>query len=96
MPRGRGAGPAGRRGSPRPGSAVPLGSLYALMGLPAEVPLLEAVRRAADHRWLRFMAFTDWFHHDTSDVAFAVLVADRTRVAVPAATDTEADRGDLG
>ncbi|MFC8145739.1 DUF6183 family protein [Streptomyces paradoxus] len=34
-------------------------SLYALMGLPVGVPFLEAVRRAADHRWLRFMAFTD-------------------------------------
>ncbi len=48
-------------------------SLYALMGLPTCVPLLEAVRGAADHRWLRFMAFTDWFHYDTPDVAFAVL-----------------------
>lgn len=54
-------------------------SLYALMGLPTCVPLLEAVRRAADHRGLRFMAFTDWFHHDTSDLAFAVL--DPTRGA---------------
>ncbi|MEU1918273.1 DUF6183 family protein [Streptomyces massasporeus] len=71
-------------------------SLYALMGLPAEVPFLEAVRRAADHRWLRFMAFTDWFHHDTSDVAFAVLDPTRTRVAVLAATDTDVDRDVLG
>ncbi|MCX5557984.1 DUF6183 family protein [Streptomyces sp. NBC_00038] len=62
-------------------------SLYALMGLPADIPFLGAVRRAADHRWLRFMAFTDWFHHDTSDVAFAVLDPTRTRVAVLAATD---------
>ncbi|MEU1320429.1 DUF6183 family protein [Streptomyces tibetensis] len=71
-------------------------SLYALMGLPAGVPLLEAVRRAADHRWLRFMAFTDWFHHDTSDLAFAVLDPDRTRVAVLAASDTDVDRDGLG
>ncbi|MFF8875717.1 DUF6183 family protein [Streptomyces massasporeus] len=71
-------------------------SLYALMGLPAEVPFLEAVRRAADHRWLRFMAFTDWFHHDTADVAFAVLDPTRTRVAVLAATDTDVDRDVLG
>ncbi|MFF5575103.1 DUF6183 family protein [Streptomyces luteogriseus] len=68
----------------------------ALMGLPAGVPLLEAVRRAAEHRWLRFMAFTDWFHHDTSDVAFAVLDPTRTRVAVLAATDTDADRDGPG
>ncbi|OMI86059.1 hypothetical protein BSZ07_29465 [Streptomyces sp. M1013] len=67
-------------------------SLYALMGLPTGVPLLEAVRRAADHRWLRFMAFTDWFHHDTSDLAFAVLDPTRTRVAVLAATDTDVHR----
>jgi hypothetical protein len=66
-------------------------SLYALMGLPADIPFPEAVRRAADHRWLRFMAFTDWFHHDTADVAFAVLDPTRTRVAVLAATDTDAD-----
>ncbi|MDW4911136.1 DUF6183 family protein, partial [Streptomyces sp. ADMS] len=43
-------------------------SLYALMGLPDGIPFMEAVRHAADHRWLRFMAFTDWFHHDTADV----------------------------
>ncbi|CAM5698448.1 hypothetical protein SAFG77S_01151 [Streptomyces afghaniensis] len=72
------------------------GSLYALMGLPADVPFLEAVRQAADHRWLRFMAFTDWFHHDTSDVAFAVLDPTHTRVAVLAATDTDVDRDGLG
>ncbi|MFJ6571197.1 DUF6183 family protein [Streptomyces sp. NPDC091292] len=67
------------------------GSLYALMGLPAGLPLLEAVRRSADYRWLRFMAFTDWFHRDTADVAFAVLDPGRTRVAVLAATDTDID-----
>jgi hypothetical protein len=72
------------------------GSLYALMGLPADVPFLEAVRQAADHRWLRFMAFTDWFHHDTSDVAFAVLDPTRSRVTVLAATDTDVDRDGLG
>ncbi|WP_225859392.1 DUF6183 family protein [Streptomyces albicerus] len=66
-------------------------SLYALMGLPDGTPFQEAVRWAADHRWLRFMAFTDWFHHDTADVAFAVLDPGRTRVAVLAATDTDAD-----
>ncbi|MFF9044776.1 DUF6183 family protein [Streptomyces parvulus] len=71
-------------------------SFYALLGLPTCVPLLEAVRRAADHRWLRFMAFTDWFHHDTSDVAFAVLDPTRTRVAVLAATDTDVHRDALG
>ncbi|MGW3973680.1 DUF6183 family protein [Streptomyces ardesiacus] len=71
-------------------------SFYALMGLPTSVPLLEAVRRAADHRWLRFMAFTDWFHHDTSDLAFAVLDPTRTRVVVLAATDTDVHRDALG
>ncbi|MGV9390137.1 DUF6183 family protein [Streptomyces olivaceus] len=71
-------------------------SFYALMGLPTDVPLLEAVRHAADYRWLRFMAFTDWFHHDTSDPAFAVLDPTRTRVAVLAATDTDVHRDALG
>ncbi|MEQ6026661.1 DUF6183 family protein [Streptomyces salinarius] len=71
-------------------------SLCALMGLPIGVPLLEAVRCAADHRWLRFMAFTDWFHHDTADLAFAVLDPTRTRIAVLAATDTDAHRDALG
>ncbi|WP_405908386.1 DUF6183 family protein [Streptomyces sp. NBC_00828] len=66
-------------------------SLYALMGLPVDIPFLEAVLLAADHRWLRFIAFTDWFHHDTSDVAFAVLDPTRTRITVLAATDTDAD-----
>ncbi|MEU3794186.1 DUF6183 family protein [Streptomyces fructofermentans] len=68
-------------------------SFHALLGLPAGTPPLEAVRRAADHRWLRFMAFTDWFHHDTADVAFAVLDPARTGVAVLAATDTDTDTG---
>ncbi|MFG2810035.1 DUF6183 family protein [Streptomyces massasporeus] len=70
----------------------------ALMGLPAGVPLLEAVRGAADHRWLRFMAFTDWFHHDTPDVAFAVLDPTRTRVAVLAVSSGahESFLNDLG
>lgn len=66
-------------------------SLYALMGLPDDIPFPEAVRHAADCRWLRFMAFTDWFHHDTADVAFAVLDPSGTRVTVLAATDTDAD-----
>ncbi|MFF7484930.1 hypothetical protein ACFZBC_05435 [Streptomyces luteogriseus] len=35
-------------------------------------------------------------HHDTSDVAFAVLDPTRTRVAVLAATDTDADRDGPG
>lgn len=66
-------------------------SLYALLGLPADVPFPEAVGQALDHRWLRFMAFTDWFHHDTADEAFAVLDPTRTRVTVLAATDTDTD-----
>lgn len=65
-------------------------SLYALMGLPGDILFPEAVRLAADHRWVRFMAFTDWFHHDTADVAFAVLDPSGTRIAVLAATDTDA------
>ncbi|MCT9006064.1 DUF6183 family protein [Streptomyces rhizosphaerihabitans] len=66
-------------------------SLYAFLGLPTDVLFLEAVGQALDHRWLRFMAFTDWFHHDTADEAFAVLDPTRTRVTVLAATDTDAD-----
>ncbi|MFF9804941.1 DUF6183 family protein [Streptomyces coeruleorubidus] len=42
------------------------------------------------------MAFTDWFHHDPSDAAFAVLDPSRTRVTVLAATDTDVDRDVLG
>ncbi|WP_437030465.1 DUF6183 family protein [Streptomyces sp. enrichment culture] len=34
----------------------------------------------------------DWFHHDISDLAFAVLDPTRTRIAVLAATDTDAHR----
>ncbi|WP_437068208.1 DUF6183 family protein [Streptomyces sp. enrichment culture] len=64
-------------------------SLYALMGLPADVPHLDAVRRTPDHRWLRFLASTPWFHHDIADLGLAVLDASRTRVAVLAATDTD-------
>lgn len=37
------------------------------------------------------MAFPEWFHHDTADVAFAVLDPGRTRIALLAATDTDAD-----
>ncbi|MEU6226732.1 DUF6183 family protein [Streptomyces sp. NPDC047042] len=66
-------------------------SLYALMGLPGDLPFLDAARLAAEYRWLRFMAFSDWFHHDTADIAFAVLDPGGTRVAVLAATDTDAD-----
>ncbi|MGA5316374.1 DUF6183 family protein [Streptomyces pseudogriseolus] len=64
-------------------------SLYALMGLPADVPFLEAVRTTPDHRWVRFLASTPWFHHDTADLGLAVLDSSRTRVAVLAATDTD-------
>ncbi|WP_202414599.1 DUF6183 family protein [Streptomyces sp. XHT-2] len=64
-------------------------SLYALMGLPADVPHLDAVSRTPDHRWLRFLASTPWFHHDIADLGLAVLDASRTRVAVLAATDTD-------
>ncbi|MEW2114696.1 DUF6183 family protein [Streptomyces sp. NPDC005474] len=35
------------------------------------------------------MAFTEWFHHDAADVAFAVLDPSGSRVAVLAATDTD-------
>ena len=66
-------------------------SLYALMGLPDDTPFPDAVRHAADCRWLRFMAFTYWFHHDAADVAFAVLDRSGTRVTVLAATDADTD-----
>ncbi|MGX1154023.1 DUF6183 family protein [Streptomyces albogriseolus] len=33
-------------------------ALCALMGLPVHVPFLEAVRRTAGHRWVRFVAST--------------------------------------
>ncbi|MFE2535417.1 DUF6183 family protein [Streptomyces sp. NPDC059371] len=84
----------GVNGRPQGGAYARLyawNSLYALLGLPAGVPFLEAVGQALDHRWLRFMAFTDWFHHDTADEGFAVLDPTRTRVTVLAATDTDAD-----
>ncbi|MFI9266871.1 DUF6183 family protein [Streptomyces werraensis] len=64
-------------------------SLYALMGLPADVPFLDAVRATPDHRWVRFLASTPWFHRDTADLGLAVLDPSRTRVAVLAATDTD-------
>ncbi|MFK4068396.1 DUF6183 family protein [Streptomyces sp. NPDC029674] len=70
--------------------------LYALLGLPPGTPFLDAVRYAADSRWLRFMAFTSWFHHDTADVGLAVLDPSRTRVAVLAATDTDESDDMLG
>ncbi|WSB93856.1 DUF6183 family protein [Streptomyces cellulosae] len=57
--------------------------------LAVEVPHLDAVSRTPDHRWLRFLASTPWFHHDTADLGLAVLDASRTRVAVLAATDTD-------
>ncbi|MEU8953027.1 DUF6183 family protein [Streptomyces sp. NPDC048518] len=62
--------------------------LYALMDLPSDTPFLEAARYASGCRWLRFMAFTPWFHHDTADVGLAMLDPSRTRAAVLAATDT--------
>ncbi|MDI3405048.1 DUF6183 family protein [Streptomyces cavernicola] len=68
-------------------------SLYALMDLDPDVSHYEAVRIAADHRWLRFAvhreADNDWFFGDLSDTAFAVLDPTRTRIAVIAATDTD-------
>lgn len=39
----------------------------------AETRSRDCARFAVDIVGLRFMAFTDWFHHDTADVAFAVL-----------------------
>lgn len=82
----------GVNGSPQHGAYARLHAwrgLYAMLGLSAGTPFLDAVRYAADCRWLRFMAFTRWFHHDTADVGFAVLDSSRTRVAVLAATDTD-------
>ncbi len=69
--------------------------LYALMGLPGDVPQLDAVRGTADHRWVRFLASTPWFHHDTADLGLAVLDPSRTRVAVLAATDTDVTAPDV-
>ncbi|MET9437173.1 DUF6183 family protein [Streptomyces sp. NPDC006551] len=66
--------------------------LYALMDLDPAVPHHEAVRLAAEHRWLRLAVRRGagrWFHGDLSDVAFAVLDPSRRRVAVVAATDTD-------
>ncbi|MGH4032979.1 DUF6183 family protein [Actinomycetota bacterium Odt1-20B] len=68
--------------------------LYALLGEaagPAGTPPMEAVLRAAEHRWLRFVVYSDWFQHDTADVGFAVLDPGGRRVAVLAATDTGTD-----
>ncbi|MFD3732597.1 DUF6183 family protein [Streptomyces sp. NPDC058632] len=64
---------------------------HELKRLPATAPFPEAVRHVADYRWLRFVALTDWFRHDTSDAVFAVLDPTRARVVVLAATDTDAD-----
>ncbi|MFF4396756.1 DUF6183 family protein [Streptomyces sp. NPDC001480] len=83
----------GVNGTPQGGAYARLyawDSLYALLGLPVDAPFPQAAWQAVDHRWLRFMAFTDWFHHDTADLAFAVLDPSRTRVAVLAATDAGA------
>ncbi|WP_143662758.1 DUF6183 family protein [Streptomyces sp. CB03238] len=67
--------------------------LYALMGLGAEVSPYDAVRRAAEHRWLRFAVErhggNDWFFGDLTDIAFAVLDPGRTRVVVLAHTETD-------
>ncbi|WP_053749041.1 DUF6183 family protein [Streptomyces sp. MMG1533] len=68
-------------------------SLYALMDLDTEVSHHDAVRLAADHRWLRFALapYTDnrWFAGDLTDTAFACLDPTRTRVAVIAASETD-------
>ncbi|MFH8607188.1 DUF6183 family protein [Streptomyces sp. NPDC018029] len=63
--------------------------LYALLDLPWDTSFLDAVRYAAGCRWLRFMAFTRWFRHDTADVGLAVLDPSGTQVSVLAATDTD-------
>ncbi|MGW7364045.1 DUF6183 family protein [Streptomyces sp. NPDC054841] len=67
-------------------------SLYALMDLDPDVSHHDAVRRAYEHRWLRFAAArrtSNWFHGDLTDCAFAVLDPSRTRIAVLAATETD-------
>ncbi|MGW2017826.1 DUF6183 family protein [Streptomyces sp. NPDC001927] len=65
-------------------------AMYALMDLDLSVELGDAVRAAADHRWLRLApGRSDFFFGDLSDLAFAVLDPTRTRVAVVAATDTD-------
>lgn len=62
-------------------------SMFALMGLPHDTPFMDAVRRAADYRWLRFLAVGDWFRNSVNQVGFAVLDPNRTKVAVLAAAD---------
>ncbi|MFG2640221.1 DUF6183 family protein [Streptomyces sp. NPDC048370] len=78
-------------GRPRPYSRlVTWRSLYALMDLDLSVELGDAVRAAAEHRWLRLApGRSDFFFGDLSDLAFAVLDPTRTRVGVIAASDTD-------
>ncbi|MFI9170137.1 DUF6183 family protein [Streptomyces lincolnensis] len=68
-------------------------SLYAVMDLDTGVSHYDAVRLAADHRWLRFAlsrhTANRWFHGDLTDAGFACLDPTRTRVAVIAVTETD-------
>ncbi|MEU6476481.1 DUF6183 family protein [Streptomyces sp. NPDC047017] len=68
-------------------------SLYALMGLDTQVPHRDAVRLAAEYRWLRFAlapySENRWFFGDFTDTAFACLDPTRTVVGVIAATETD-------
>ncbi|MFC9928427.1 DUF6183 family protein [Streptomyces sp. NPDC127190] len=68
-------------------------SLYAVLDLGPETPHAEAIRRAADFRFLRFAlpqhSDNRWFTWDFTDTAFACLDPDRTRVTVLAASETD-------
>ncbi|MGG7575658.1 DUF6183 family protein [Streptomyces sirii] len=75
---------------------------YALLDLPRDVPHTDAVRYAAEHRWLRFAAvdgdhndwFTDshWEPFGCNQLGFAVLDPTGRRIALLAATDTDPER----
>ncbi|WP_439677905.1 DUF6183 family protein [Embleya sp. MST-111070] len=66
--------------------------LYALMGLTDDVPFPEAIRYAAECRWLRFIVRpheNEWFADDAMDLGFVVLDADHTGIAILATSEVD-------
>ncbi|MEU3601576.1 DUF6183 family protein [Streptomyces sp. NPDC006798] len=51
--------------------------------------MLRRQRRAEQCVWFRFECDAQWFHNEIHDYGIVALSADRRRIAVLAATDTD-------
>lgn len=64
-------------------------SLAGMTSTPADSPAAAIDERATSHSWFRFNAATDWYWQVAWDIGLVAISAERTRMTVLAATDTD-------